>query len=106
MRIDMRLVNMHSIVAVVANGMLPETPLPDAALAPVGPHGRQGLCFWYGLRKCNLDRSPTARVAGVALWQGPNVMHVIGKHHPSVYVERTTRPHFPYRIAQSIDLLD
>jgi len=46
-------IHMPRIVAVVSNGVLPESPLPDAALAPAGANGRPLLGRLYGSDKAD-----------------------------------------------------
>jgi hypothetical protein len=39
----------------------------------------------------------------IALWQGPQTVHVVGKDDPGVDMERCTGAHLPDRVVQRVD---
>jgi len=85
-RIPMAVTDVWSKVLLVADQVLPLTPLPQADLAPLAPRGA-----WYGrhpMTHCDADRPldqvPAHRLAGIARWQGPDHVVVIGQHHDRV----------------------
>jgi len=54
-------------------------------------------------RERDLDRVPTAGKVGVALGQGPQVVHVVGEDGPRADVGRSAAADPPNRIAQCVD---
>jgi hypothetical protein len=105
-RVEMNVIHMRREVPVVADRVLPVSPLPDTAFAPARHDRRSRLADAYGFRKPFLDRAPTAGEIGIALRQGPQAVHMIGKHDPGVDVEWRAGADLPNHIPQRVDLCD
>ncbi len=105
-RVEMHIVHVACVVPVIPDRVLPEPPLPDAALAPPHPHPRSLFIRRNGFREGFLQRPPSSGVVMVAGWKGPDTMHVVGQHDPSINVERRTGPNVTGRVAKGIDVGD
>jgi hypothetical protein len=57
-----------------------------------------------GQRFCKrgLDRLPPTGKIRIALWQGPQTVHVIGKDNPDIDMERRAGAHLPSAVTQRI----
>jgi hypothetical protein len=102
--VEVRVVNVRRKVGVIADRMFPVSSLPDPAYAPVDDDRRSRFTDAYGLQKPFLDRAPTAGEIGIAFWQGPQAVHMVGERNPGVDVERRANADLPNRIAQRADL--
>jgi hypothetical protein len=99
-RIAMHIVEMGGVIILIADRVLPKPPLPDPSLALRNPARGAMLAYGKAFRECLLDRLPAARKIGVAFWQRPDAMHVIGQEHPGVDVIRSSRARGRDRVMQ------
>lgn len=105
-RVEMDVIRVARAVPIVPDGVLPEPPSPNAALAPLHLHCgalfiyRNGFCG--GLFQC----PPAPRVVIVPGWKGPDAMHVVGQHDPGIHVERRTGPNITDGVAENVDVGD
>src|ERR1044071_4817426 len=83
-RIDGAVVGVVTELFVVANAMLPEPPLPDAAFAAIDARPGEQLGLGKGAGEARLDHAPVRREVGVVLWQGPDRMEVFGQYDEGI----------------------
>ena len=75
----MNVVQVPAQILLVAHGMLPESPLPDSALALAKSAGGNAL-VWRELRgKRRLDTTPAIGVVIIARRETPNGVQVVGQ---------------------------
>src|SRR5215218_4838445 len=83
-RVDVTIFDVARIVGLTADEMLPEPPLPDAALVAGDANGVEPLI----LRQCScepaLDQAPARGEIVIAGWQRPDRMQMIGQHDEGV----------------------
>ena len=104
-RIEMDVIDVPSEVVLVANGVLPETALPQCKLAaPVAPDGAFGS--EHAVAEQRLDQSPSARVVGIVWRECQYGMEVIRKHHNRVDAERALMPRSPKGAPQHAHVID
>jgi len=101
----MNIIRMAGIIRIVANHVLPKTPLPDAPLAPFNAAGRARFGGGDAARKMPLDQAPAKRIIGILRWQRPNTMQMIGQHHDGVEPERMSGLDALEGFAQAIDMI-
>jgi len=93
-RVDMDVVEMRHEISVVADGVLPESPLPDGLLA-FGTPALAALRVLMGLEiaasESFLDQTPSGREIRVALGQSPERMQVVRKDDVGIDLEGMTR---------------
>ena len=65
-RIDITIFDMATVVSFVTDQMLPESPLPDAALAACDPNRTEPFPLRQRPRKMALDEPPAGREIGIA----------------------------------------
>ena len=92
--VDVDVIEVRLEISLVANGVFPESPLPDAlfafgtpALAPV----RKFMCLEIGARERLLDQAPSGREIRVAIGQRPERMEMVGKYNVGIDLEGMTR---------------
>src|SRR4051812_1254613 len=88
-RIVMNVVRVTLEVSLIANRMLPETMLPDAAFSGRDPSARQAFTFWDAARECRLDSMPSRRKVGIAWRQRPRAVQMVRQHDNRIDSERT-----------------
>jgi hypothetical protein len=103
-RIEVDIVHMRSEILVVADGMLPEPPLPDAALPAAFARLRTALAHGKAAGENRLDQPPSHREVIIAGWQRPYAMKMIGKHDPGIDGERMDTMNRAHRVPQLIDV--
>src|SRR5579864_2884754 len=86
-RIDPAIFDMARIIGLVADQVLPETPLPDAALVARDTNFAAPLLFRQGLREAGLDQPPARREVTVGRRQRRRRVQVIGQDDEWVEVE-------------------
>src|SRR5436190_24121782 len=79
-RVDVTIFDMTSIVRLIADRMLPEAALPDAAFATRRANGAEPLLPRQRLGKATLDQSPARRNIAIAGQKRKNRMQMIGQH--------------------------
>lgn len=102
--IEVNVVHMRRQIPLVADRVLPISPLPDAALATADHDRRSRFTDAYAFRKPFLDRAPTAWEIGVVFRQCPQAVHVVGKHDPGVDLKGCAGADPSNRIPQHVDL--
>ena len=105
-RVEVDVIEMNGKVPIIADRMLPIAALPDAALAAANHHRASRFCSGQRFGKRDLDRAPTAGKVGIALRQGPQAMHVVGKDNPGVDMKRRAGSDAPHHGAQRVDVPD
>src|SRR5690348_7459989 len=78
--IDTAIFEMARVIGFVADQVLPEAALPDAALVARNANGAALLVFRKRLLEPALDQSPARREVAIACWQPPDRMQMIGQH--------------------------
>jgi hypothetical protein len=86
--------------------MLPEPPLPDAALATRLSYRAQFLALGNRLREMRFDQAPARREVGVSGWQRPHRVEMVRQHDDRIDMERVTRACPPRSFTQRIDFVD
>ncbi len=86
-RVEMNVVHMEGVILVIADGVFPETALPDGAFALAGAAGGNGLAGGDFAGEVHLDGLPADGEIGVARRESPKAMEVIGEDHARVDVE-------------------
>ena len=95
----MNVIHMPLPIIAAPDCVLPETSLPDVALAPmIG-------CRCNSTRACLLDFAPAPREVGIAFRQLQDAMQVIGQDDDPVDVERAAMHDLPNRVAKCADRL-
>lgn len=105
-RVEMHVVHVARVIPVIADRVLPEPPLPDAALAPTHPHRGALFIGRNGFREGLLHRPPASGVVIVPCRKVPDAVHVIRQDHPGVNVERRTGSDITDGVAERIDVGD
>lgn len=104
-RIDVAIFNMPRVVSLIADQMLPEPPLPDAAFAARPANRADPFLFWQRFRKAALDQPPAGRKIAVAGWQRPDSVQMVGQDDKCVDSEGMTLPRRGDRLAQAGNLV-
>src|SRR6185436_13151510 len=82
--VEMNVVRVRGEIPLVADRVFPISPLPDAAFATRAPYRRPAFIDRQSLRESDLDCAPTAEKITVPLRQGPQPVHMVGKHNPGL----------------------
>jgi len=77
---------MAAVILAIADMVFPEPSLPDAAFLSGQLVGTSGFSRQIAGKPC-FDLSPAGGEITVAFKQGPDAVHVIGKHHLCVDME-------------------
>ena len=86
--IEMNIIHVCREVGIVADGMFPEPPLPDAALpVPLAYHGA-ALLRRQAAGKDALDHAPSRREVIVSRRQRPDAMQMVWQDDPGIDGER------------------
>lgn len=104
-RIEMDVIQVTLQIPFIGDQALPETSLPDAALALAQPAGTNALTRRDLAGEAGLDQHPARGAIAIAPWQRPHGVHVIGQYHPAQNVERMTLLDLADTVAQEINLL-
>ena len=101
----MDVIHMASIIRIVANHVLPKTPLPYSALTPLG--ATNGSCFGLGdtARKTRFDQSPAGRIIRVIWRQRPDAMQMIRQYHDGIQPKRMSGLNMAEGITQAVDVI-
>lgn len=92
-------------VALIADVMLPKTPLPYPTLLPLNMARAQSSDRQPSGKTRFYQPPPGGKIA-VACRQGPDTMQVIGQDHPSVDLKRSLGSGDGNRLTQALNLLD
>jgi hypothetical protein len=104
--IDITIFDMATVVSFVTDQMLPESPLPDAALAACDPNRTEPFPLRQRPRKMALDEPLAGREIGIARRQGPDRVQVIGQHDERIDRARPALPCLGDRHAKRRDMVD
>ena len=74
--IEMNIINMPLQIGVVANRVLPVTPLPNSFL-PFDNFAWRSRSVLKAAREATLDQAPTSGKIGISLRQGPERVNVV-----------------------------
>ena len=103
-RIEVDVIHVPGEVGVVADGVFPETPLPDTAFAGVLAARREPFAIRNASGKRGFDQPPARREIGVVPRQGPDAMQVVGQDDDGVDGERARVARSTECRAQIIDV--
>ena len=92
-RVPMDVIRVAIEIFLVANQVLPETPLPYSPLAAFCAALGDAFAFPECAAKIALDQIPAGRKICVALRQGHDAMQVLGQDHHGIHMERMPNPH-------------
>ena len=81
--IEMDIIDMPRKVAVVADGVLPKSPLPEREVA-IGPALEMKPSLDQGAAEMPLDSPPAAGKICIVCWQGKNGVQMIRENHNGV----------------------
>ena len=101
-RIGVAISDMRTVIRVVPDVMLPESPLPHAAFAP-RDMARPSHSLGHLQCESRLDHTPPRREIRIAFRQRPHAVQVIRQHHLGVNRKWPLDPRDPHRIAQPVD---
>ena len=104
-RVVMDVIRVPFKIPFVANGVLPETTLPNPALTFANSTSGKSFAARNASRKSRLDGVPARREIGVARWQGPKAMQVVGKNDDCIERERSSRLCHRKCMTQQFDML-
>jgi hypothetical protein len=105
-RIDAAIFDMAHVIGLVADQMLPEPTLPDAAFAAGRADGTEPFLFWQRPGKTALDEAPASREIAVAGRQRPDRMQVIWQDDERIDGEGMILPGRSDGLAQGGDMVD
>jgi hypothetical protein len=105
-RIYVTIFNVTRIISLVADQMLPESALPDAAFVACDAHGAEPLLLRQRSREAVLDQPPAHGKIAIVRRQFPDRMQVIGKHNECVDREGMALASKGDRLAQDRDVVD
>jgi len=100
----MNIINMRSIISVVADRVFPETSLPKPAFAFRFPAGRSELALWDPLRNAVLIALPSSREIEIAFRQRPKAVEMVRQYDPGIDMKWCPRSHRANRVSQKIDI--
>ena len=80
----MNIIHVSRIIGIIENGMLPKTPLPNAAFMAFDSDLGAVFYFRECLRKGFFDSLPPIGILIVTGWQRSNGVHVIRQDNPRV----------------------
>jgi hypothetical protein len=99
----MNVVDVTREIALVANGVFPIAPLPDAAFALGGTAFRNAFAAGEAARKRRFDQPPARGKIRIALGHGPDRVEMIGQNHHRLDREGMTPPRLTNRDPQILD---
>jgi hypothetical protein len=102
-RVEVDVIEVALIVGIVANQMLPVTPLPNAALTSGRKGRRSAFVLWQAPWENEFDRLPAQRKARITRRQRPQTVHVFGQHHPRINMKGLAVFDRPYRSTQQLN---
>jgi hypothetical protein len=91
-------------LCIVLNGMLPKPALPNGTIRARHKTGT-ARSHRQSPRKPRFDQTPAGADIAVMLWHGPDAMHVIWQHNPSIYAKGMFNPSQGDSAAQSVNLI-
>ncbi len=97
---------MACVIAFIADHVLPEAPLPDAAFAARDANIAPKFVFWKRSCKPALDQPPSRREIAILRGQGPDRMDMIGQNDERVDRKRMVSPRRDHRLARERNVID
>lgn len=89
-------------IGIVLNGMLPKPALPNGA---VRARRKTGVAHRQSPRKPRFDQTPADADIPIMPRHGPDAMHMIWQHNPSINAEGMFKSRQGNGVAQSVDLI-
>jgi hypothetical protein len=83
-RVEVDVIEVPGKIGLVAQGVLPITPLPNSALAFAGAARRDPLAWGQTTREGAFDQAPTRGEIRIVLGQGPDHVQVTRQDHGGV----------------------
>src|SRR5260370_18483665 len=105
-RINNAIFDVADIVSFIADQMLPEASLPDAAFAARLANGAEPFLLRQCFGEATFDQPPAGREIAVAGRQGPDRMQMIGQDDECVDVEGMAMTCRGDRITQGRNMVD
>ena len=105
-RVVVNVVKMPTIVCLVANGVLPQTALPDASLSLPRTTRRDALSLSHAAGKTGFDQTPASREISVVFRQLPDTVQMVGQDHYRIKQEWMRLAHMPESAPQVSDVFD
>ncbi len=99
----MVIIDVISVIPIIANGVFPEASLPDASFAFGGSHLGTPLGGGQFLHEADFDGFPAVGKIDVVRRQRPHAVHMVRQHHPGVYVKGSFPFGNSHRIAQHVE---
>jgi hypothetical protein len=104
-RIDVAILNMPSIIGLVADQMLPKSALPDATFAACKADRTELFLLWKRFGEASFDQAPAKRKIRIARRQCPYRMEMIRQHDNGVDLKRVLLTHRRDCAPQSFDVI-
>ncbi len=101
----MDVVNVSLKIAIVADGVLPKSTLPERGLSIGVPTDRRACCH-YGACEATLEQTPPNGEVGILFRQGLEHVQMVGQHHDRFDAERRTSLGRSEGASQQPDMLD
>ena len=105
-RIDVAIFDMARIVGLVADQVLPEPALPDAAFVARDADSTEPFLFRKRSRESSLYQSPARRKIMIARRQLPDGMQMVGQYHEGIDREGMVLACYGNGLAQALDEID
>jgi hypothetical protein len=102
-RVEMDVIDVMLYVGRIPDGVLPETPCPEAALTLRTFRHAEADSSEFSC-EVRLDQPPTHRIGRIAFGQTPDRMHMIRQHDDGDRLERVSCPHLTHRLPEQIDM--
>jgi hypothetical protein len=105
-RVDVAILDVPRVIGFIADQMLPEPPLPDAALATRLADFAPSLLLRQRFRKARLDKPPPSRKIRVARGQRPYRVKMIRQDNDGINIEGIFSPRRGNGRSQYLDVID
>lgn len=91
-------------IGIILDMMFPKPALPDGALCPSDMTGAPRR-HRQAARKARFDQTPARAEISIIARHGPDTMHMIWQHHPSINPKGMFHPRQRHSAAQSVNLI-
>jgi hypothetical protein len=98
--VEVKIIHVPFKIPLVADYMLPISPLPDASFPFARAAGRNSFSAWQRSGEPSLDQSPAYGEVGLAFRQTPDAMKMIRQDHDAFDDKWIPGTHAPERLAQ------
>ena len=105
-RIDIAIFDVARIIRFIADQVLPETSLPDAALVSRQSNRVNRFLLWQRPYKAALDQAPTCREIKVAGRKAPDSVQMIRKYDERADIKSAALANCGDSFAQGLDMID